>query len=119
LNIDFPKDFKENSRILPITIYWQSIQKTGVAYKLSVKIRFDGNIIYKNTRFIGSNIYPTDFWRKNQYIKDSYFHLTPHLRRGEYVIEVSVYNSKTGKKIKCAPSEECQQGVIKKQLSVQ
>jgi hypothetical protein len=93
--IDFPKKFSQHHRIFPVSMYWQCLKKTNVIYKISIKVTLKRKTYYSRTRDIGSDIYPTDFWQKGEYIKENYFYLLPALKPGEYSLKIQFYNNKS------------------------
>lgn len=90
--LEFPKYFPKNSRIFPVTMYWKCLRKTQIPYKINIKITSNAQVYYEKERIIGSTIYPANFWKKNEYIKEKYFYLLPHLQPGKYLIKIIIYN---------------------------
>ncbi|MBF0489852.1 MAG: DUF2079 domain-containing protein [Candidatus Omnitrophica bacterium] len=102
--VEFPQVFPMKYRIYPVTMYWQSLQKTKETYDVLLKISKGSKTYYLKRKAIGSSIYPTTIWNKGEYIKEDYFYLLPRLEKGEYTIEIQVYNSKTNQPLNSHPA---------------
>ncbi len=88
----FPKIFPKNYKIFPLTMYWKALQTTNISYAMGIKIMSGCSIYYGKYRPIGSTIYPTNIWKKDEYIKEKYFYLLPRMDPGQYLIKINFYN---------------------------
>jgi len=93
IGIKSPENFPQKYRIFPVTMYWKCLRKTNTPYRVFINIiSADGVHYYSKRRVIGSMIYPMVLWRKDEYIKESYFYLLPRMPQGKFIIDISIYN---------------------------
>jgi hypothetical protein len=98
--VEYPKKFNRHLRVFPMIMYWKSLSEANPFYNVLVRIKSGEKISYEKIRPVGSVIYPVNFWKKGEYIKEKYYYLLPQLAPGKYVIEVRVYNSQTYQELK-------------------
>ena len=90
--MEYPQVFPSKYRIFPTTMYWKCIKTAKVFYLMKIDIISNTKVIYTKQRLIGSSIYPTYCWHHDEYIKEKYFYLLPHLKPGKYKIDIGFYD---------------------------
>jgi len=92
-NIKFLKLNNHQYKILPVTLYWQSLQPTKVDYQ--IKLIFENNKGTYEKNYPLSAFYPTHDWQLGEKIAVNYYFLVPEkLKSGKYKIKISVYQPK-------------------------
>jgi len=93
--IEFSKVLPQKYRVFPVRMYWKCLNETTARFDILINITdSNGKPYYIKRRPIGSTIYPTYFWKKEEHIKESYFYLLPPMPQGNFVIKISIYNTR-------------------------
>lgn len=91
---------RDNSTIV-YTIYWRSIAETKDDYTVFVHLVGATNVVAQDDTRPGRGSYPTFRWRVGETIIDEYRLTIPtDAPRGEYQIEVGMYNLETGVRVR-------------------
>ena len=114
----YPREFPHQFRILPVTMVWKSLKIARQPYSIVFRVRSGNVLVYEKRRVIGASIYTTDMWAKDEYVKENYSYLLPHLMPGDYVVEVEVYGPQKTQRSACNPRSACQRDILNKRFKV-
>jgi uncharacterized membrane protein len=86
---------------LTLTLYWQALGPMGQSYKVFTHlVEPDGEIWGQKDSLPGQGSLPTSGWVEGEYLVDSYkILLKPEAPGGEYVIEIGMYEERTGTRL--------------------
>lgn len=108
----------ERQRVLHLRTYWRSLKKMDIPYEIRLRLLQGDRLIYEKRKRIGSTIYPTHVWAKDEYVREDYFYLLPRLSKGQYLLEMEVYDPRSNKSIPCKEIDLCAEGVIVKDIFI-
>ncbi|MDP2654496.1 MAG: DUF2079 domain-containing protein [Candidatus Omnitrophota bacterium] len=92
------KSVPSRFRLLPITMIWKSENPVSQKYQISIYIKnnIDGKLTELMQHQIGYAIYPTDMWRKEEFIMENiWVHLPNNLPPGQYSVSLLFRDSKS------------------------
>ncbi|MBF0522347.1 MAG: DUF2079 domain-containing protein [Candidatus Omnitrophica bacterium] len=79
--------------------FWLShTQKISSNYQMLFVLKKNNAPIFLQRRMIGYAIYPTSCWEKGDYVKEYYNLILPPLKKGDYTLEVVIFNPSDFKK---------------------
>ena len=81
-----------NKNVLPLELVWQSTAKTNDFLAIVLSIVKENEILITRRHVIGYTFNATPLWEESQYVKEHYNLLLPALERGEYILNISVFN---------------------------
>ncbi|MCB9772396.1 MAG: DUF2079 domain-containing protein [Candidatus Omnitrophica bacterium] len=81
-----------NKSILPLELVWQSTAPINDLLAIHLSIVQKNQIRITRKHVIGYAFNATPLWEKNQYVKERYNLLLPALERGEYILNISIFN---------------------------
>ncbi|MFH1367447.1 MAG: DUF2079 domain-containing protein [Patescibacteria group bacterium] len=80
-------------RVLPVSLYWQSLEKTKNDYQMKAVFLKNNKIAYEQDYPL-SGFYPTHDWQPGEIIKVNHQFLMPtYLKKGEYQVILSFYET--------------------------
>ena len=95
-------DLNTSPQNVTLVLYWQSLAPTPVSYKVFVHIvDNNGTLVAQQDQVPGTGMYPTTTWVKDEYLLDFMYliSLPTDLPRGNYQIEIGMYDPTTGERL--------------------
>ncbi|MGQ0605159.1 MAG: hypothetical protein ACT4QE_26075, partial [Anaerolineales bacterium] len=97
---------------LALTLYWQSHEAVATRYTVFVHVLdAEGNIVAQTDALPAQGTRPTTSWLPPEIITDTHLiPIAPNLRAGEYLVQVGLYNPRTGVRLRVLGADGNDQG---------
>ena len=97
VGLDLPRTEVRAGETLPLTLYWQGLERFDRSWKVFVHlVDSEGQIISQQDQIPGGGLFPTTSWLPDEYLTDSYtLQLPPDVSPGrrDYRLRIGLYDA--------------------------